>query len=105
MTLDITEAPIHLGRRGAASPVEDFDWSESRLAAYDRATARRWRRHLPGGDLDDVFADQPTRRVAHRGQRRRRLDRDDHTGLGHRAPPAVSGRPRRIAPVAAQLRS
>ena len=38
MTLDITKAPIHLGRRGAASPVEDFDWSESRLAAYDRAT-------------------------------------------------------------------
>ena len=29
MTVDITKAPIHLGRGGTASPVEDFDWSDS----------------------------------------------------------------------------
>ena len=35
MTIDITKVPIHLGRGGTASPVEDFDWSDERLAAYD----------------------------------------------------------------------
>jgi mannose-6-phosphate isomerase-like protein (cupin superfamily) len=38
MTIDITKVPIHLGRGGTASPVEDFDWSDERLAAYDEAT-------------------------------------------------------------------
>ena len=38
MTIDITKVPIHLGLGGAACPVEDFDWSAERLAAYDRAT-------------------------------------------------------------------
>jgi quercetin dioxygenase-like cupin family protein len=38
MTIDITTVPIHLGPGGTASPVEDFDWSDERLAAYERAT-------------------------------------------------------------------
>ena len=38
MTLDITKAPIHLGPGGTASPVDDFDWSAPRLAAYEEAT-------------------------------------------------------------------
>ena len=38
MTIDITQAPIHLGRGGTAAPVEDFDWSDERLAAYADAT-------------------------------------------------------------------
>ena len=38
MTIDITKVPIHLGPGGTASPVEDFDWSDERLAAYEQAT-------------------------------------------------------------------
>jgi mannose-6-phosphate isomerase-like protein (cupin superfamily) len=38
MTIDITKVPIHLGRVDTPSPVEDFDWSDERLAAYDQAT-------------------------------------------------------------------
>ena len=38
MTIDITKVPIHLGPGGTASAVDDFDWSEERLAAYERAT-------------------------------------------------------------------
>ena len=38
MTIDISKVPIHLGRGGTATPVEDFDWSDERLAAYDQAT-------------------------------------------------------------------
>lgn len=38
MTLDITTVPIHLGLGGTAAPVENFDWSDERLAGYDRAT-------------------------------------------------------------------
>jgi len=38
MTIDITKVPIHLGRGGTARPVEDFDWSEERLAAYVQST-------------------------------------------------------------------
>ncbi len=38
MTIDITKAPIHLGLGGTAIPVEDFDWSEEGLAAYEEAT-------------------------------------------------------------------
>lgn len=38
MTVDITQIPIHLGPGGTASPVEDFDWSDERLAAYAQAT-------------------------------------------------------------------
>lgn len=38
MTLDITKVPIHLGPCGTADPVDDFDWSAERLAAYERAT-------------------------------------------------------------------
>jgi hypothetical protein len=39
MAVDITKVPIHLGLGGTASPVEGFDWSEDRLAEYERATA------------------------------------------------------------------
>ncbi len=39
MTIDITATPVHLGRGGAALPVEDFEWSEGRLRAYEQATA------------------------------------------------------------------
>jgi len=38
MTIDITKVPIHLGRGGTARPVDDFEWTDERLAAYDRAT-------------------------------------------------------------------
>ena len=38
MTIDITKVPIHLGPGGTATPVEDFDWSADRLAAYEQAT-------------------------------------------------------------------
>ena len=38
MPLDITKQPIHLGPGGTATAIEDFDWSEERLAAYDRET-------------------------------------------------------------------
>lgn len=39
MTIDITTTPIHLGPGGTAGPVEDFDWSAERLAAYAAATS------------------------------------------------------------------
>ena len=39
MTCDITTVPIHLGPGGTARAVEDFDWSDERLGAYERATA------------------------------------------------------------------
>jgi quercetin dioxygenase-like cupin family protein len=38
MTVDITKVPIHLGLGGTARPVDDFDWSDERLAAYAQAT-------------------------------------------------------------------
>jgi quercetin dioxygenase-like cupin family protein len=38
MTIDITKVPIHLGPGGTARPVEDFEWTDERLAAYERAT-------------------------------------------------------------------
>ena len=38
MTVDITKVPIHLGRGGTARPVDGFDWSDERLAAYEHAT-------------------------------------------------------------------
>jgi len=38
MTVDITTTPIHLGPGGRAAPIEDFSWSDERLAAYARAT-------------------------------------------------------------------
>jgi mannose-6-phosphate isomerase-like protein (cupin superfamily) len=38
MTIDISTVPVHLGRGGTASPVEGFEWSAERLAAYDEAT-------------------------------------------------------------------
>jgi quercetin dioxygenase-like cupin family protein len=38
MTIDITKVPIHLGPGGTARPIEDFDWSDERLAAYAEAT-------------------------------------------------------------------
>jgi len=39
VTIDITKIPIHLGLGGRAFPVEDFDWSDERLAAYEEATS------------------------------------------------------------------
>jgi quercetin dioxygenase-like cupin family protein len=38
MTLDITKVPIHLGLGGTAHPVDDFEWSAERLAAYEQTT-------------------------------------------------------------------
>jgi mannose-6-phosphate isomerase-like protein (cupin superfamily) len=38
MTIDITKIPIHLAPGGRANPVEGFEWSEARLAAYEQAT-------------------------------------------------------------------
>ncbi len=38
MKIDITTVPIHLGLGGTAVPVQDFEWSDERLAAYERAT-------------------------------------------------------------------
>jgi mannose-6-phosphate isomerase-like protein (cupin superfamily) len=44
MAIDITKIPVHLGRGGRAAPVDDFEWSPERLAAYDAAT------RVDGGD-------------------------------------------------------
>ena len=132
MTTDITQAPIHLGRGSTARPVEDFEWSDEGLAAYDRATradgadgrmvmmfhmvgawsvmgapsgrgggrdcvhrdsplrAGTRRGRASRRDLRRPSTDQSTRGVAHRRQRRRRLDRGHHAGPGHRAPPSVT---------------
>jgi quercetin dioxygenase-like cupin family protein len=38
MTIDITKEPIHLGPGGTAWPIEGFDWSPERLAAYAAGT-------------------------------------------------------------------
>jgi hypothetical protein len=38
MTIDITAVPVHLGRGGTAYPIEGFEWSDSSLGTYERAT-------------------------------------------------------------------
>ena len=38
MTIDITAVPVHLGLGGTARAIEGFDWSDARLAAYERDT-------------------------------------------------------------------
>jgi quercetin dioxygenase-like cupin family protein len=38
MTIDITAVPVHLGLGGTARAIEGFDWSDARLAEYERDT-------------------------------------------------------------------
>jgi quercetin dioxygenase-like cupin family protein len=38
MAIDVTKTPIHLSPGGRAAPVDGFEWSAERLAAYDQAT-------------------------------------------------------------------